>query len=245
MKKSAFILVHGAFHGGWCYQKVAARLTVPGWQVHTPSLTGLADKSHLLSPDINLQTHINDVVNLVKWEGLERVVLCGHSYGGMVITGAAEVLGDRVWGLVYLDALVPTAGRSMFDYTGPELRALFDQLAEKSNRLYVTPISVERFKVNVDDRAWVDAQCTDHPYRTFEYPVGKTSVRDGLKNKYYVRATGYTSVMLDEFVAQCHAEPNWRVVNIENGHDLMLDAPEEVAAVLLEAAECSQHDGPY
>src|SRR4051812_30047626 len=115
-KATTFVLVHGAWHGGWCYDEVAKRLRSEGYDVYTPTLTGLGERSHLLSPEINLDTHIQDVLNVIRWQDLETIVLCGHSYGGMVVTGVADVVPDRIASLVYLDAYVPRSGESVWDY---------------------------------------------------------------------------------------------------------------------------------
>ena len=104
---TTFVLVHGAWHGGWCWREVAGRLQSAGHRVFAPTLTGLADRSHLLTRETGLETHILDIVNLLEWEELDDAVLCGHSYGGMVVTGAADRAAGRLRALVYLDAFVP------------------------------------------------------------------------------------------------------------------------------------------
>src|SRR5690349_9040341 len=96
-----FVLVHGGWHGGWCWQKLVPRLTSAGHWVLTPTLTGLGERSHLLGPEVDLDTHIRDVAAVLKYEDLQKVVLVGHSYGGMVISGVAETAGSRVAHLVY------------------------------------------------------------------------------------------------------------------------------------------------
>src|SRR5579864_6508570 len=101
---ATYVLVHGGGHGGWCYQRIAPRLRAAGHDVYTPTLTGLGERTHLLRPDINLDTHIADVVGVLKFEGLTGAILVGHSYGGMVITGAADRALSRVAHLVFLDA---------------------------------------------------------------------------------------------------------------------------------------------
>src|SRR5580692_5678378 len=117
-----FVLVHGAWHGGWCWQRVADRLRRDGHTVFTPTLTGLGERSHLLSSGIDLKTHITDVVNVMKWEGLNDVVLCGHSYGGMVISGVAEEMAPAIRSIVFLDAFVPQNGEAVQDLTGPAVQ---------------------------------------------------------------------------------------------------------------------------
>ena len=112
---ATFVLVHGAGHGGWCWQRVADRLTAKGHRVFAPTLTGLCERSHLLNDKIDLTTHISDIVNEIKWKDLDQIVLVGHSYGGMVITGVAEQLASRIASIVYLDAFLPGDGQSVAD----------------------------------------------------------------------------------------------------------------------------------
>lgn len=116
---STYVLVHGAWGGGWAFKEVARQLSADGSTVYRPTLTGLGEKNHLARPDINLTTHINDIVNLILWEDLHDVVLVGHSYGGMVITGVADRVPDRIRRLVYVDALLPENGESFSDLLPP------------------------------------------------------------------------------------------------------------------------------
>jgi len=108
--RTTYVLVHGAWHGSWCWKRVRKSLRDAGHQVFTPTLTGVGDRSHLNSAAINLSTHIADVVNLLQWEDLSDVVLCGHSYGGSVISGVIDRIPERIRTLVYLDAFVPEDG---------------------------------------------------------------------------------------------------------------------------------------
>ena len=235
-KPAVFVLIHGSWHGGWCYQRVSELLRAQGHRVYAPSLTGLADRSHLLSPTIGLQTHVDDVVNLVKWEDLDEVVLCGHSYGGMVITGAVEMLEGRIKSLVYLDALVPDAGKSVLDYATAASKARYEALALAAGGGYLAPIPAAAFSVNEKDSAWVDAQCTLQPYQTFRDSLPAVTVRDRIARKYYVLAEKYASETMAGFAEQRRSLPDWTVIDLPYGHDLMVDAPEHVADILLQAA---------
>src|SRR5687768_1637622 len=118
----AFLLVHGAWHGGWCWRRVADLLQANGHTAFTPTLTGLGERSHLMRAGINLTTHITDVVNVMKWEELSGIVLCGHSYGGMVVSGVAEQMADKIASIVFLDAFVPENGDAMADLTSQAVR---------------------------------------------------------------------------------------------------------------------------
>src|SRR5436190_22709955 len=118
-----FVLVHGAWHGGWCWRRVSdllerQNLGRHAHKVFTPTLTGLGERSHLMSKEIRLATHVTDVVNHMKWEGLADVVLCGHSYGGMVVSGVAEQMAGKITSIVFLDAFVPDNGEALADLTG-------------------------------------------------------------------------------------------------------------------------------
>src|SRR6516165_6161272 len=121
---ATYVLVHGGGHGGWCYQRVARRLRTNGHDVYTPTLTGLGERSHLLSPDIDLDTHITDVVNVLHFEDLRDVILVGHSYGGLVVLGVADRAAPRIGKLVYLDAGIPQGGKSLAEYAGEIITTL-------------------------------------------------------------------------------------------------------------------------
>lgn len=229
---STFVLVHGAWHGGWCWTRVEALLRARGHRVFAPSLTGLGDRSHLLHPGISLETHVQDVVNLVEWEGLDSVVLVGHSYGGMVITGAAERLLPRLKAIVYLDAIIPNApNESLLDVTGPADRARREAVAAGTG--YLPPGKAEFLKVNVADRAWVDSKLTPHPLLTFKQGLPAIGAHERVPNKVYVRATGIAVPFYDRILAERRNRPGWKAFELPFGHDLMVDAPREVSEILL------------
>ena len=141
--KSTFVLVPGAWHGAWCYRRVADLLVAKGHKVHALTLTGLADRVHLASDAVNMDTHIADIVNFVKWEDLTNFVLVGHSYGGLPVTGAADQIGDKVTSIVYLDAFIPEDGQSMADIVKRPLPSTGS----------APPFSAKLMKVNAKDEA--------------------------------------------------------------------------------------------
>jgi pimeloyl-ACP methyl ester carboxylesterase len=204
---------------------VADRLAAKGHRVYTPTLTGLADRSHLLSPAVNLSTHIADVVNLLRWEELGDIVLCGHSYGGMVVTGAADRAAERIRALVYLDAFVPEDGES---WLALRQRPFPPGAA-------IPPTTAETFGVNERDRAWVDRQCTPHPAATATEKLALGGAHRGITRRMYIRAGGYANAVFDGYYARCKADPAWTAHLLPCGHDAMVDMPEELTA-LLEAA---------
>ncbi len=232
-----FVLVHGAWHGGWCWQRVQAALAAQGHRVYAQSLSGLGDRSHLLHAGIGLDTHVDDVVQLVEWEDLSSVVLCGHSYGGMVITGAAERLLPRLKALVYLDAFVPHAANvSLLDLGDAASRARREALAAQSGNGTLPPLSAEAMRVNPADRAWVDAKCTPHPFRSFQQGLPSVAAHERVTRKVYVRATGMPAPVYDRTADARRGRPGWSVEELPFGHDLMVDAPRQVADILLRSA---------
>ena len=236
-RPATFVLVHGAWHGGWCWRRVADLLTARGHRVFTPTLTGLADKSHLADRSIDLNTHVQDVVNLIKWEGLTDVVLCGHSYGGMVISGVAEAApAGAIASIVYLDAFVPADGKSLFDYTVVEGAEGVEMARVGRESGFVAPIPAEVFNVNMADRAWVDAQCTPQSYLCFAQKLSLTGAREKIARKTYVLATGYPGLQFPAISAPLRDDPAWTYHEIDCGHDVMLDEPERLAEILEAAA---------
>ena len=121
---ASYVLVHGGGHGGWCYQRVARLLRSAGHEVYAPTMTGVGERAHLLSGSVDLDMHIRDIVAVVEFEDLHDIILVGHSYGGMVITGVADRIADRIGRLVYLDAANPVNGQSLVDVAGPVIEAV-------------------------------------------------------------------------------------------------------------------------
>ena len=183
-----FVLVHGAWHGGWCWRRVADRLRHDGHAVFAPTLTGLGERSHLLRPGIDLATHVADIVNVMQWERLSDVVLCGHSYGGFVISGVAEATPALIRSIVFLDAFLPENGDTILKLTGPAIQDAI-RTALQRNDPGVAPRPAEAFGVNAADRQWVDALCVPQPIGTFTSPIALSGAR---ACKTYIRAKATT-----------------------------------------------------
>lgn len=232
--EKTFVLVHGAWHGGWCWRRVAHLLQQRGHKVFTPTLTGLGERSHLISDKIDLATHIADVVQVIKWEELDNFVLCGHSYGGFVISGVAERVQSSISSIVYLDAFLPDNGENLAS-SSERLNSMVTSLKEKGQTV-VPPIPAAVFKVNDKDRDWVDRQCTPQPILTFTDRVVLTGARDRIAKKAYVRAKGYASPVFDAAFNRVKDNSSWRKLELPCGHDAMLDMPERVAEILVECA---------
>jgi pimeloyl-ACP methyl ester carboxylesterase len=235
MVQRTFVLVHGAWHGGWCWRRVADLLAKAGHRVFAPTLTGLGERSHLAGAGIDLSTHVADVVNVLKWEGLDSVVLCGHSYAGFVISGVAERMQDAIASMVFVDAFVPDDGETMVTSASPVTRGLIDEALRKGDAM-LPPIPAAVFQVNEKDRAWIDALCVPQPLATFLEKARLTGARERIARKVYVRAKGYASPSFDAALAKVRAAPLWRAFELPCGHDIMVDMPERLAEILLDSA---------
>jgi pimeloyl-ACP methyl ester carboxylesterase len=230
-----FVLVHGAFHGGWCWRRVADLLEAQGHKVYAPTLTGLGERSHLLAAGVGLSTHITDVVNLLRWEQLNNVVLCGHSYAGMVIAGVAEQAAPSIASLVFLDAFVPENGNSVAAFTSQTMRDAIKAALAKGE-IALPSRSAEFFGVNERDRAWVDGKLTPQPIATFTETIALSGALQKIATKTYIRAPSYVNPGFDTALARIKADLSWRTHEAACGHDVMVDAPEWLAKILLEAA---------
>ena len=221
---ATFVLVHGAWHGGWVWDRVRTRLEGQGHEVFAPTLSGLAERQHLLRFPIDLDTHIADVVTLVTWGDLHDVVLCGHSYGGFPVTGAADALGSRVAALVYLDAFVPEDGDSCITLAG---------VAGASEVAAPAP-PAEAFGLVGADATWVNERLTPQPTTPLSDAIALIGACTAPRT--YVLATGWRG--RDHFRRSYeHALQNdgWTARTLDGCHDLMVDRPDEVATLLAEA----------
>lgn len=232
---STFVLVHGAWHGSWCWKRVRSALQARGHAVFTPTLTGVGERSHLLSKEVDLETHIADVANLIRWEEMRDIVLCGHSYAGCLISAVADRMPDRIAALVYLDAFVPANGQSLHDTLPAEVRDAQVAAARQSGEGWkVPPITGEMFNVNMKDRAWMDRQCTVQSLATFQQPLRLSGAIDRIRNVTYILADGWNPSPFPQFFAKANSR-GWKTLTMHCGHDVMLDMPEAVTEALLAA----------
>jgi pimeloyl-ACP methyl ester carboxylesterase len=233
---STFVLVHGAWMGGWAWSRLAPLLEAEGHRVHAPTLTGLAERAKLLSKDVNLSTHIEDVCRLITAEDLDNVVLVGHSYGGMVISGAAEKMPEKIRSFVVIDGFVPENGKAMREYWPASLMSHLDKEAEKSGGVSVPPLPAESLMIAKENREWVDQRVTPQPYATFNEVMRLAGARDRIASKAYIRATKFRSHPFDAVVKRLGADPGWRLLTVESGHVPMVDKPSSLAGLLAQTA---------
>jgi pimeloyl-ACP methyl ester carboxylesterase len=229
-----FVLIHGAWHGSWCWTRLRRLLAAEGHRVFTPTLTGLGERSHLLTRDVGLDTHIADVANLFIWEELRDIVLVGHSYGGVIVRHVADRMPSRIRSLVYLDAFVPENGKALFDYLPDKGKGDRNLAAAHGDGWRVPPRPASSFQVNAVDAAWADRQCTMHPLSTFEASARITGACDNIANIGYILARGFDGPF-EQFDAIAERHGWWRQ-ELECGHDVMLDAPNDLAALLQQRA---------
>jgi pimeloyl-ACP methyl ester carboxylesterase len=236
---ATFVLVHGGGHGGWCYQRVARLLRSEGHEVYAPTMTGLGERSHLLSPRIDLDLQITDVTAVLQYEDLRDVILVGHSYGGMVITGVADRSAERIGRLVYLDAANPVNGQSLLDVAGPIIEAIRPAGEVVDGvELVLLPSPEAGLMYGVtdpDDMAWMADRLTGHPWRCFEQPLHLTN-EAALRAipQYHIVCTSTLATRDPELMGKARTEG--RLWEIDTGHDLMITEPAAVADALLQVA---------
>jgi len=225
-----FVLVHGAWHGGWCWRFV--RPLLQAHEVHAPSLTGLGERKHLARPDIDLDTHIADVVSLLEMEDLRDVILVGHSYGGMVVTGAADRAPARIKRLVYLDAFVPEDGKCLLDYVVPERAARMREEGERAGSVTPPPLSLWGL-TRPEHIDFVKPREVRHPYRTMTQKI-RLGGNTAQVPKTFIYCSSPATGSFDQFAAQYRNAPNWKFFELATGHDAMILMPERVAKLLQE-----------
>ena len=216
-----FVFVPGAWDGGWDYRKVDSILTSQGNIVYRPTLTGLGERSHLANKDINLTTHITDIVNLLKFENLHNIILVGHSYGGMIISGVAEQAPDRIKQLIYLDAFVPKDGESIQTITGP---ASWSQTMQK---------------LNGDVIEYPFGPTNPNPPKDVPQPIKTFTETLKISNPLVTKIpTAYILMVKDgkggfeEWGASRARERGWKMFTFEGGHYSMRDQPEALVKKL-------------
>jgi pimeloyl-ACP methyl ester carboxylesterase len=236
---ATYVLVHGGGHGGWCYKRVIPLLRAAGHDVHAPTLTGLGERKHLLRLDVDLDLHITDVVNLLEYEDLKDVILLGHSYGGMVISGVADRAGARIGHLVYLDAAHPKNGESLADIS-PEMMAMAHSEVRVVDgvELVLFPDSQAISHLGVTDPtdfAWMKSKITPQPWKCFTQKLR-------LKDEAALRRIPRTNINCIASLAMSRPEMRARQLEgnrnleIDTGHDLMITEPRAVAEMLLQIA---------
>jgi pimeloyl-ACP methyl ester carboxylesterase len=229
--KPPFLLVHGGMVGGWCWKKVRHCLEGKGHVVWTPTLTGLGERKHLSHPGVDLELHINDIVNMISYEDLSDIILVGHSYGGMVITGVADRVPQKINRLIYLDALIPQNGESMFDIVDPKIISYLTNAAQaEGDGWQVPPPPPQSYNFDdPEDTKWVTSKSTPHPLKSFEQ---RLSLQNSPKAfpKHYIKCLRDHS--LDSMLERAK-NMGFTCSLIDSGHFPMITEPEKLCTLLI------------
>lgn len=232
-KAPVYVLVHGAWHGGWCWQRVSSILRASGATVYTPTLSGLGEHKHTLSPAIDLNTHISDVVNLLEMEDLHNVILVGHSYAGAVIAGVADRIPERLSKLVYLDAILVENGQSALSIQPAAVEKTIRQSAAKDGGLSIPAWPAKVFGVkDTADARWVDARLSGHPFRTFAQRLTLHHPYGNHLPKVFIACTVDMLPAIVPFAEKTKTSKDWQYYELQTGHDAMMTAPVETAGLL-------------
>ncbi|MGK5111258.1 MULTISPECIES: alpha/beta fold hydrolase [unclassified Geodermatophilus] len=228
------VLVPGAWHGAWCWRRVLPQLWAAGHRVLAVTLTGLGDRAHQLAPDITLATHVEDVVAAVRAEECRDAVLVGHSYGGVVATGAADRLGGAVGRLVYVDAVVPAPGECWSTRNPPDVRQARRAAIERTGTIPPPPPGV--FGLTGADAEWVARRQTPQPGGVYDDPLDFDADRWAARPRTFVDCTAPALRTIDPSRELVRTQPGWELVELATGHDPMVSAPRELTEVLLAVA---------
>lgn len=232
-----FVLVHGARHGGWYWKKVVSLLHAAGHDVFAPTLTGLGERVHLAHPGIDLDTHITDIVNVLVYKDVTDMVLVGHSYGGMVITGVADREPERVRHLVYLDAFVPADGESLIGLLPAERAARFEEDVRAHGEGWYIPFgSLERFGVtDAADLAWATPKLVPQPVETFRQPL---RLQHGIPSSIpstYILCNQFPGFV--DIARRVRHQPGWHCYELPRSHNAMSTMPRELTDLLLKTVQ--------
>lgn len=232
---TAFVLLPGAWHGGWVYGRVAPPLRAAGHHVLAPTLSGVSDRAHLLHPGIGLGTHIHDVVALLDAEDLHDVVLVGHSYAGQVVTGVADRRPGRIAGRVYLDAFVGRDGEAAIDLLPPAVAGHYRESVAGPGHGWLIPVRpLHKLGVTAErDLAWLTPRLTPHPWLTYTEPLTLTGAVEQVP-AVFAECTDWMRVFRAH--AERAAAAGWPVMELPTGHEAMVTAPQLLSSLLLRCA---------
>jgi pimeloyl-ACP methyl ester carboxylesterase len=239
-----FVLVHGAWHGAWCWRDVTQALVRAGRRVHAVTLTGLGERAHLLRADIDLQTHVSDVCGVIAAEELQQVVLVGHSYAGMLITAVADRMPERLAHLVYLDAVVPAPGESWSSTHAAATRKGRLDAAAASDAYAFPPPDPVVFGLQAEGHAWVQRRQTPHPGHTYDMTLDFDPQRVAAVPRTFIDCTAPALATIDVSRVRVRSagfwagawQPGARIVEMATGHDPMVSNPAALAGVLMQCA---------
>jgi pimeloyl-ACP methyl ester carboxylesterase len=227
------LVCHGAWYGGWAWQKMRPLMHAAGYHLITPTYTGLGERTHLATPDIGLDTAVHDVLNVIHYEDLRDVILIGHSFGGMVATSVADLASERIAQLIYLDAFVPRDGQSLFDVNEP-LRQRLQALMAAADAWLVPPVPTVALSPDISaaDAIWSDARLADVPLKFFSTKVRLLNGEPQMPRSYIRCTHPRPNNPFAEAVARAKSEPGWSYFELDASHSPNLTAPRELMHLL-------------
>jgi pimeloyl-ACP methyl ester carboxylesterase len=232
------VMIHGAWHGGWCWSRVSPLLSSAGLSVSAPTLTGCGERRHLLSRSVTLDTHIQDVIQHIEAEELGNVILLAHSYGGFVAAGVADALGNRIGQLILLDAFAPRTGETVLDYAGAQRKADTIAAAGHSPGFNLSPVSAAALGItDADDAAWVNRRMTPHPVGTYLQPIRLTRGLEAITNKVYLACDKTSLSVFDGTKQRVRDDAGWRYASLDTSHDAMIVSPALLADAVIKAVQ--------
>jgi len=235
--KQTFLVCHGAWSAGWAWKKMHPLTQAAGHRLLTPTYTGLGEREHLASPSIDLETHIQDILSVIRFEDLSDIVLLGHSYGGMVATGVADRARDHIAQLIYLDAFVPRDGQSLFDLNNVARPHMWE--AAKAGDGWRVPPNPTPPDTSPEDAAWLSTRRVDMPIKCFETKLKLYNGEPSLPRS-YIYATRITPAdTFGQFAKRARSEPGWRYHEIDASHSPNVTAPEALMALLVKIVSCN------
>ena len=236
---AVFVFVHGAYHGGWCWTRVASKLRAQGHEVYTPTLTGMGEHVHLKHYDIGLDTHITDVVSVLVWYDLRDVILVSHSYGSCVTLGVAEQVSERIQRLIHLDGIMPEHGQSVTDCLGMGLEPIFLEAMARGPKIFGDDVpAADLFGVtNPHDVEWMHERLTPQPIRTLIDKISLSLHKAESLPRTYMFCSKETPISRREFYEEFRDDPTWQMIVLDAVHDAMITEPEVVTEALLAIAE--------
>ena len=227
-----FLFVHGAWHGGWCWAKTEQELRNKGHETHAPTLTGLGERAHLAHAEITPDSHVEDILAVIKWRELDDIILVGHSYGGLIITGVASAVPEKISSLIYLDAFVPEeSGASIFANANPARMAQFEAQLENGGFL-VEPDLFDAWSDDPEHVSWLKTMCTPHPIGSFRHGVTLSGRQNEVKDRQFIMCSRNSPSPFQGEYQRVKSYKTWQTHEFDTKHDAMVDKPSALAGLL-------------
>lgn len=238
-RRAPFVLVHGAFHGGWIWSRVAERLRAAGHGVFTPTLTGMGERSHLIGRNVDLETHIADVMNAIEYEELSDVILVCHSYAGIVGHGVADRMNPRLRQLIFFDSVLPDYGKSWSDYNTPQVVAQRRAQVASTGKGYIWNVEQSPAGYGITDPAdvaWFRRRVSSFPFPAYLQKLEQKGPGLGRLPRAYIDCIKPALAPINQFRARARGDSAFKVIPLEAGHDGMITHAAEVAGIFLSLA---------